>query len=225
MASTAYLLLRMGRRDEAIEAIERAVTMGANFGRESIVAMRSDFNGWLAFHDGHLAVAEWEWSVGERAYESLELYPMMADMRQLRAWAGISRGDRHAAGMLASANDLMAKYGLRPLVVRGNILMAAANADAEPGPALERLKEGLESAARIQSRTAATWSLVYASRCTMMLGRPQDAAFLADAANMLRSRIPIVWPAWLTDQLLLRRVASTTDATDREIIASALSVI
>ncbi|MCL1587503.1 MAG: hypothetical protein M3092_03720, partial [Actinomycetia bacterium] len=225
MASTAYLLLRMGRRDEALEAIERATIMGKDFGRESVVAMRSDFNGWLAFHDGHLAAAEWEWSIGERAYESLELYPMMADMRQLRAWAGIARGDEHASGLLASANELMTQYALRPFVIRGNILMAAANADAEPRTALTRLKTELTSAARIQSRTAAVWSLVYASRCQMMLGNHDEAAGLALAANTLRSRIPIVWPSWLNDDLLIRSSAERDDSPDREIINRALASI
>ena len=223
MASVAYLLLRMGRRDEAIDAIEQATAMGADLGRESVAAMRSDFNGWLAFHDGHLAAAEWEWSIGERAYESLELYPMMADMRQLRAWAGIARGDEHAPELLASANELMAQYALRPYVIRGNVLMAAANADAEPRAALKRLKKELTSAARIRSRTGAVWSLVYASRCQATLGNVNEAADLADAANTLRSRIPIVWPGWLTDDLLLRAPDTQHGSTDREIIDRALA--
>ena len=223
MASAAYLLLRMGRRDEALESIERAVTMGEDFGRESVVAMRSDFDGWLAFHDGHLAAAEWAWSIGERAYESLELYPMMADMRQLRAWAGIARGDQHAPGLLASANALMAQYGLRPFVIRGNILMAAANADGEPGAALTRLEAELAKASRIRSRTAAVWSLVYASRCHAMLGNADKAIDLADAANTLRSRIPMVWPGWLDDDLLHRPTDTPDDSTDREIIDRALA--
>ena len=225
MASTAFLLLRMGRRDEALEAIEQARTMGADFGGESVIAMQSDFDGWLAFHDGYLASAEWEWSVGERAYESLELYPMMADMRQLRAWAGIARSDEHAPGLLSSANGMMAQYGLRPFVIRGNILMAAANADAEPRAALTRLGTELTKAARIQSRTSAVWALVYASRCQMMLGNPDEATKLADAANTLRSRIPMVWPGWLIDDLLLRPTDTRRSSTDREIISRALDSI
>jgi hypothetical protein len=212
----------MGQRDDAVESIERATKMAEPFGRESVVAMRSDFNGWLAFHDGHLAAAEWEWSIGERAYESLELYPMMADMRQLRAWAGIARGDEHAPGLLASANELMAQYGLRPFVIRGNILMAAANADAEPRAALTRLKSELKRAATIQSRTAAVWALVYASRCQMMLGNQDEATDLADTANTLRSRIPIVWPEWLSNDLLLRSTDTSSDLPDREIVDQAL---
>ena len=222
MASVAYLLLRMGRRDEAVDANEQATALGADLGRESVVAMRSDFNGWLAFHDGHLAAAEWEWSVGEQAYESLELYPMMADMRQLRAWAGIARGDEHAPELLASANELMAQFALRPFVIRGNILMAAANADAEPRAALRHLAKELAGAARIRSRTAAVWSLVYASRCQAMLGNLDEAADLADAANTLRSRIPVVWPGWINDDLLLQPTAMQGDSTDREIIDRAL---
>ena len=224
MASIAYLQLRMGRRDDAVETLERATKMAEPFGKESVVAMRSDFNGWLAFHDGHLAAAEWEWSIGERAYESLELYPMMADMRQLRAWAGIARGDEHAPGLLASANKLMTRYGLRPFVIRGNILMAAANADAEPRAALTRLKSELTRAATIQSRTAAVWALVYASRCQVMLGSHDEARDLADAANTLRSRIPIVWPEWLSNDLLLRSSDTSSDLPDREIIDRALGL-
>jgi non-specific serine/threonine protein kinase len=223
MASVAYLLLRMGRRDEALESIESATAMASEFGRESVVAMRSDFNGWLAFHDGHLATAEWEWSIGERAYESLELYPMMADMRQLRGWAGIARGDENAPSIIASANDLMARYALRPFVIRGNILMAAANADADPLAALTRLEKELAKAARIQSRTAAVWSLVYASRCQAMLGNFDAASQMADAANTLRSRVPIVWPSWLGDELLLRPTQPQEDVTDREIIDRTLA--
>jgi predicted ATPase/DNA-binding SARP family transcriptional activator len=225
MASVAYLLLRMGRRDEALAAIDEALTMGANFGKESVAAMRSDFNGWLAFHDGHLAAAEWEWSIGERAYEALELYPMMADMRQLRAWAGIARGDEHAPSLLASANELMAQLGFRPYVIRGNILMAAANADADPRTALSHLKKELVSASRIRSRTAAVWSLVYASRCQVVLGDLNGATILADAANTLRSRIPIIWPAWLSDDLLLRPTVAHNDSTDHEVIDTALASI
>jgi hypothetical protein len=150
---------------------------------------------------------------------------MMADMRQLRAWAGIARGDEHAPGLLASANELMTQYGLRPFVIRGNILMAAANADAEPRAALNRLETELASAARIQSRTAAVWSLVYASRCQMMLGNDEEATALADAANTLRSRIPIVWPGWLSDDLLLRPTDTRNDTTDQEIIDKALASI
>ncbi|MEN8238872.1 MAG: BTAD domain-containing putative transcriptional regulator [Actinomycetota bacterium] len=225
MASIAYLLLRMGERERAVEAIERATEMGSDFGKEAVTAMRSDFEGWLAFHDGHLAAAEWEWSIGEQAYEALELYPMMADMRQLRAWAAIERGDEHARGLLASANQLMADYALRPFVIRGNILMAAANSHAEPRAALDRLRKELEGAARIQSRTAAVWGLVYASRCETMLGNQDAATALADRANTLRARVPLVWPDWLTDPLLLRQPVTDDDSTDREIIDAALAEI
>jgi hypothetical protein len=118
----------------------------------------------------------------------------------------------------------MAQYGLRPFVIRGNILMAAANADAEPRAALTRLKAELTRAATIQSRTAAVWALVYASRCQMMLGNHDKATELADAANILRSRIPIVWPEWLTDDLILGPTDTSSDLPDREIVDRALGL-